>query len=124
MQSPMETRSSLIFLSMSGTLRVKRLLNRMSSTQPRIRSKSMSARIGFCINPMSGRDVRRLAGRASNMTHEAKRDMVARLAAGADALGVDEIIIVREPFSIAEKALQHMKPVSYTHLTLPTKRIV
>ena len=43
------------------------------------------------------------------MTHEAKRDMVARLAAGADALGVDEIIIVREPFSIAEKALQHMK---------------
>lgn len=69
----------------------------------------MSARIGFCINPMSGRDVRRLAGRASNMTHEAKRDMVARLAAGADALGVDEILIVREPFSIAEKALQHMK---------------
>ena len=44
---------------------------------------------------MSGRDVRRLAGRASNMTHEAKRDMVARLAAGADALGVDEILIVR-----------------------------
>ena len=43
------------------------------------------------------------------MTHEAKRDMVARLAAGADALGVDEILIVREPFSIAEKALQHMK---------------
>ena len=58
---------------------------------------------------MSGRDVRRLAGRASKMTHEAKRDMVARLAAGADALGVDEILIVREPFSIAEKALQHMK---------------
>ena len=31
------------------------------------------------------------------------------MAAGADALGVDEILIVREPFSIAEKALQHMK---------------
>lgn len=35
-------------------------------------------------------------------------DMVARVAAGADALGVDEILIVREPFRIAERALEWM----------------
>ena len=36
----------------------------------------MSAKVGLCVNPMSGRDVRRLAARASKMTHEAKRDIV------------------------------------------------
>ena len=45
----------------------------------------------LCVNPMSGRDVRRLAARATNMTHEAKRDIVARVAAGADAVGVEDI---------------------------------
>ena len=39
--------------------------------------------VGILVNPMSGRDVRRLAAHAANMTHEAKRDIVARIAAGA-----------------------------------------
>ena len=42
------------------------------------------------------------------VTHEAKMDCVARIAAGADAMGVDEILIVREPFRIAERALKWM----------------
>lgn len=54
---------------------------------------------------MAGRDVRRLAARATNMTHEAKRDMVARIAAGADAVGVGHIHVAREPFRIATEAL-------------------
>ena len=57
---------------------------------------------------MAGRDVRRLAARASTVTHESKMDCVARIAAGADAMGVDEIFIVREPFRIAERALEWM----------------
>ena len=57
---------------------------------------------------MAGRDVRRLAARASMVTHEAKMDCVARIAAGADAMGVSEIFIVREPFRIAERALEWM----------------
>ncbi len=47
-----------------------------------------SGKLGLVVNPMSGRDVRRLAAHATNMTHEAKRDIVARVAAGADAMGV------------------------------------
>lgn len=54
---------------------------------------------------MAGRDVRRLAARATNMTHEAKRDMVARIAAGADAIGAGHIFVAREPFRIASEAL-------------------
>ena len=54
---------------------------------------------------MAGRDVRRLAARATNVTHEAKRDMVARIAAGADAVGVRHIHVAREPFRIAAGAL-------------------
>ena len=53
------------------------------------------SKIGLCVNPMSGRDVRRLAARATNMTHEAKRDIVARIAAGADSVGVTDIFVMR-----------------------------
>ena len=66
------------------------------------------AKLGLLVNPMSGRDVRRLAARATNMTHEAKRDIVARVAAGADAMGVSDIYITKEPFQISSMALQHM----------------
>lgn len=66
------------------------------------------SKLAICVNPMSGRDVRRLAARATNMTHEAKRDIVARVAAGADAVGVSEILVTREPFRIASAALEHM----------------
>ena len=71
---------------------------------------------------MSGRDVRRLAARASNMTHEAKRDIVARVAAGADAMGVTDIFVTQEPFRIASTALQHMGLRARVHvLELPIR---
>jgi hypothetical protein len=42
------------------------------------------------------------------MTHEAKRDIVARVAAGAHAMGATDIFVTREPFRIASLALQHL----------------
>ena len=65
---------------------------------------------------MSGRDVRRLAARAANMTHEAKRDIVARVVAGADAVGIADIYVAREPFSIAQGALEHMPLDANLHI--------
>lgn len=59
-------------------------------------------------NPASGRDVRRLAARASTMTHETKRDWVARIATGLDAAGVTDIFVLKEPARIASSALQWM----------------
>ncbi len=80
----------------------------------------MSAPLALVVNPMSGRDVRRLAARATNMTHEAKRDIVARIAAGADAMGVTDIYVAREPFRIASMALELMPLDARVHvLDLP-----
>jgi hypothetical protein len=89
-------------------------------------------KVGICVNPMSGRDVRRLAARASNMTHELKRDMVARIAVGADAVGVDEIYIAQEPFNISNRALEHISlnaqlrtvQIPITHSAVDTERII
>ncbi len=72
--------------------------------------------LGICVNPMSGRDVRRLAGRASTMTHEAKRDIVARIATGADAMGVTDIFVTREPFRIAAAALEQIPLQARVHV--------
>lgn len=65
-------------------------------------------RVGIIANPMAGRDVRRLAARASEVTHQAKRDMVARIAAGADAAGVEVIFVHAEPFRVSTGAVEHM----------------
>lgn len=75
-----------------------------------------NGKLGLAVNPMSGRDVRRLAARATNMTHEAKRDIVARVAAGAEAMGVSDIYITREPFQISSMALDHMGLKANVHL--------
>ena len=79
-------------------------------------SNQPSAKLAISVNPMAGRDVRRLAARATNMTHEAKRDLVARIAAGADAAGVTDIYVAREPFQIASLALQHMPLTARVHI--------
>jgi hypothetical protein len=64
---------------------------------------------------MAGRDVRRLAARASTQTFEAKRDAVARIAAGADAAGATDIYIVEEPFRVASRALEWMPLKARVH---------
>ena len=76
-------------------------------------------RIAICVNPMSGRDVRRIAARATNMTHEAKRDIVARVAAGAHATGATDIYVAKEPFRIASLALQHLGLDARVHVLDP-----
>ena len=81
-----------------------------------------SAPVAILVNPMSGRDVRRLAARATNMTHEAKRDIVARVAAGADACGATDIYVAREPFRIAAAALEYMNLGARTHVLTPPIR--
>ena len=75
-----------------------------------------AAKLAICVNPMAGRDVRRLAARASTMTFEAKRDAVARIAAGADAVGVTDIYVADEPFRIASVALEWIPLRARVHL--------
>ena len=65
--------------------------------------------VGVIANPMSGKDVRRLAARASRVTSENKRDIVSRAVIGCAATGASHMLLVREPMRIAESAVEGMK---------------
>ena len=71
-------------------------------------SREPVATVGILANPMSGRDVRRLAARASTTTLEIKRDQVTRAAVGAVAGGAHRIAVVRDVFRIATSAVEHL----------------
>lgn len=65
-------------------------------------------RLGIVVNPMSGRDVRRVAARASTTTHHDKQQQVTRLVLAALEQGVDEIFLLKEPFRINERAVENL----------------
>lgn len=65
--------------------------------------------VGILVNPMSGRDVRRLAARASTTTQEIKRDQVTRAAVGAVAGGAARVLVVRDLLRIAQSAVEQLE---------------
>ena len=64
--------------------------------------------MGLIVNPFSGRDVRRVAARASTSDHQEKQRQVTRLVLGALSVGVERIFLAREPFRINEKAVENL----------------
>lgn len=62
--------------------------------------------VGIIVNPLSGRDVRRLAARAGTSTPDDKRNQVQRIIVGAAAGGAAKVILVRDPFRIADAAVE------------------
>jgi hypothetical protein len=58
------------------------------------------------INPASGRDARRLFARAMSSSPESKRNQVERILVGAAAAGVRKAVLVRDPFRIANAAVE------------------
>jgi ATP-NAD kinase N-terminal domain len=64
--------------------------------------------LGLVVNPLSGRDVRRLLGRAGNDTPDAKRNQLERAAIGAAMAGVERILWTPDVFRIAERALEYL----------------
>jgi predicted polyphosphate/ATP-dependent NAD kinase len=71
-------------------------------------SERDSRPVGLIANPMSGRDVRRLAARATSVTPESKRDQIARAVVGAAASGAKRILLVKEPMRISESAVENL----------------
>lgn len=57
---------------------------------------------------MSGRDVRRIAARASTNAHRDKQQQVTRLVLGALEHGVEQIYLGNEPFRINEGAVENL----------------
>lgn len=77
--------------------------------------------LGIIVNPFSGRDVRRVAARASTSDHQEKQQQVTRLVLGALSMGVNKIYLGHEPFRINEKATENLKEsdrVEILHYTL------
>lgn len=64
--------------------------------------------LGIIVNPFSGRDVRRVAARASTSDHHEKQQQVTRLVLGALSMGVEKIYLGHEPFRINEKAIENL----------------
>ncbi|MFT7221286.1 MAG: hypothetical protein ACI8Z1_002908 [Candidatus Azotimanducaceae bacterium] len=71
-------------------------------------SPSATKQLGIIVNPFSGRDVRRVAARASTSDHLDKQQQVTRLVLGALSQGVDTIYLGHEPFRINEKAVENL----------------
>ncbi len=71
-------------------------------------SEVTSRPVGVIANPMSGRDVRRLAARATSVTAESKRDQIARAVVGAAASGAGRILLVKEPMRISQSAVESL----------------
>jgi hypothetical protein len=69
-------------------------------------STDSSARVGVLVNPLSGRDVRRLAARAGTSTPEDKRNQVGRILVGAAASGARSVLLVSDPFRISDAAVE------------------
>ena len=68
----------------------------------------MAGEIGIIVNPMSGRDVRRVAARASTQSHHDKQQQVTRLVLGALAHGASRIFLANEPFRINTRAIENL----------------
>ena len=65
----------------------------------------MTVTVGVIANPVSGRDIPRVAARRGVSTAEDKRNRIARAVIGAVTAGADHIIAMQEPFRIASGAL-------------------
>ncbi|MGB1822450.1 MAG: NAD(+)/NADH kinase, partial [Acidimicrobiales bacterium] len=64
-----------------------------------------SMTVGIIANPVSGRDIRRVAARGGISSAEDKRNRIARAVIGAVAGGATHIVAMKEPFGIASGAL-------------------
>lgn len=61
--------------------------------------------IGLIANPASGRDIRRLVAHASVIDNIEKANIVKRIIAVLEALGISKMIVMPETFGITERAI-------------------
>jgi len=71
-------------------------------------SETAAGAIGLVVNPMSGRDVRRLVGRAQSETPESKRNQLQRAVVGAAAAGAERFCWVPDLFRVTERAIEYL----------------
>ncbi len=75
------------------------------------------ASVGIIANPQSGKDIRRVVAHASTFDNHEKVNIVRRLLASLDALGVGEVLMMPDSFSIGQRAIEK------THLRLGVRTL-
>lgn len=81
----------------------------------------MSDAVGLIVNPVAGRDIRRLVGAASVMPNHEKAAIVRRVLAGLEAGGVEQVLYLDDGAGIVAAAL-HRRPPALTMEPLPVER--
>lgn len=69
-----------------------------------MRPSSRPVRVGIIANPLAGKDVRRLVARAATVSVAALVQNVRLLLCGLDAAGVDEAVIMPDPYQVGQSA--------------------
>ncbi|MEM0489166.1 MAG: diacylglycerol kinase family protein [Nitrososphaerota archaeon] len=67
------------------------------------------SKVGVIINPMAGRDVRRIVGDAEYVTNFFKINVAKRFIQGLDNIGVDEVIMMPDNCGISEALVEDLK---------------
>jgi hypothetical protein len=65
--------------------------------------------VGIIANPVSGRDIRRVAARGGVSSSQDKQNRIARAVIGAVTAGAQRVLAMQEPFGIASGALADLK---------------
>ncbi|MFT5531559.1 MAG: putative polyphosphate/ATP-dependent NAD kinase [Candidatus Poriferisodalaceae bacterium] len=68
-------------------------------------SQSWVPTVGIIANPVSGRDIRRVAARGGVSSSQDKQNRIARAVIGAVTAGAQRVLAMQEPFGIASGAL-------------------
>ena len=77
--------------------------------------------VGIIANPSAGKDIRRLVASGRVISNQEKANIITRFVKGLSFKGVKELYFMPDKSGLFRPCLE---AVSYTHLTLPTKRIV
>lgn len=83
----------------------------MNLPPPTIGSPWMESRmrpVGIIPNPASGKDIRRLVAFGSVFDNHEKVNIVKRAILGLDAMGVEEVVFMPDPFGIGSRALKDL----------------
>ncbi|MFN8485108.1 MAG: NAD(+)/NADH kinase [Anaerolineae bacterium] len=73
--------------------------------------------VGIIANPQSGKDIRRVVAHASTFDNHEKVNIVRRLLASLDALGVRDVLMMPDSFNIGQRAVEK------THLSLAVRTL-
>ncbi len=81
----------------------------MSGSAPIAQPIKAESTVGVIANPMSGRDVRRVAARAPRQTPDDKRNQIQRAVIGSVAAGARRILLVGDCFRSSQSAIEALQ---------------